>query len=453
MTDEVQFPADFLWGVATSAYQIEGAATLEGRTPSIWDEFCRRPGAIHDGSSGDVAVDHYHRYREDVALMADLGVTAYRFSVSWTRALRPDGSVNPAGMDFYSRLVDELLGHGIRPWVTLYHWDLPAHLAGGWTSRDTAYRFGEYAALTHRALGDRVATWTTLNEPWCSAFLGYGSGEHAPGRQDPGEALLAAHHLLLAHGVGVQALRAEGATEVGLTLNFTPAVAVDPERLGDVETARRIDGLANRLFAEPVCLGRYPADVIQDAGAHWPADAIRAGDLAMISQPIDVLGVNYYSSQAVAAAERVGIADAHLTPGQTHVVPRGLPTTAMGWEVDPDSLRQLLLRLHHDYTAAAGVGLVVTENGAAYDDQLVLDGVIQDEDRIDFVRRHLHAAHAALDEGVDLRGYFLWSLIDNFEWAFGFTKKFGVYSVDADLERRPKLSAGWFARVVQEGRA
>lgn len=452
MTDEVQFPAGFLWGVATSAYQIEGAAALDGRTPSIWDEFCQRPGAIRDGSSGDVAVDHYHRFREDVALMADLGVTAYRFSVSWTRAVRPDGSVNPAGMNFYSRLVDELLGHGIQPWVTLYHWDLPAHLAGGWTARDTAYRFGEYAALTHRALGDRVATWTTLNEPWCSAFLGYGSGEHAPGRQDPGEALLAAHHLMLAHGLGVQALRSGGASQVGLTLNFTPVMAADPSQATDVEVARRVDGVANRLFADPVFHGRYPVDVIVDAGSLWPVGAIRDGDLALISQPIDVLGVNFYSSQAVTAAEHLILPSAHVTAGHADVVSRGLPRTAMGWEVDPDAFRDLLVRLHRDYAGPAGVGLVVTENGAAYADEQVIDGVVQDEDRIDYVRHHLRAAYAALAAGVDLRGYFLWSLIDNFEWAFGYSKKFGIVGVDEHLNRRPKLSARWFARVVSEGR-
>ncbi len=450
MSSPTQFPRDFLWGVATSAYQIEGAAAQGGRTPSIWDEFCDRPGAIHDGSSGEVAVDHYHRYREDVALMADLGVAAYRFSISWSRLVRPDGTVNPAGMDFYSRLVDELLAHRIRPWVTLYHWDLPTYLPGGWTSRDTAARFAEYAALAHRGLGDRVPTWTTLNEPWCSAFLGHASGEHAPGRQEPGESLLVAHHLLLAHGLAVQALRAEGAAEVGVTLNFTPVHPADPHREADVDVARRVDGLSNRLFVEPIALGRYPADIVADAGALWPSAAVHEGDLQIISTPIDLLGVNYYSGWAVRAGEHPVTPNPFVTAPTATAASRGLPRTEMDWEVDPQGLRELLGWLHRTYTGPAGIWLAITENGAAYEDGDLVGDTVHDEDRIDYLRDHLLAALDAIGDGVDLRAYLLWSFVDNFEWAHGYAKKFGIARVDADLRRHPKLSARWFARVVRE---
>ncbi len=442
-----RFPDGFLWGTATAAYQIEGAAALGGREPSIWDEFCARSGVILDGSDGSVAVDHYHRYEQDVALMAELGYPAYRFSVSWSRVLRGDGTVNPDGLAFYDRLVDALLARGIEPWVTLYHWDLPASLPGGWLNRDTARRFADYAGVVHAALGDRVPTWTTLNEPWCSAFLGYGSGLHAPGRRDPEEALTAAHHLLLAHGLGVQALRAAGAARVGITLNFTPVEPADPTRPEDVDVARRVDGTSNRIFVEPVLRGAYPADVIADAGARWPTAAIHAGDLAAVAAPIDVLGVNYYTTSRVRAGQASDQPIPHVTAPGAQDVTRGLPITAMGWEVDPDGLRALLVRLHREYAGPAGVPLVVTENGAAFADAIDADGRIDDPDRIDYLRRHLDAALAAIGEGVDLRGYLVWSFIDNFEWSYGYTKSFGVVAVDDRLRRRPKASAHWLGRA------
>lgn len=451
-----RFPDGFLWGTATAAFQIEGAGALEGREPSIWDEFCARPGAILDGSDGSVAVDHYHRYEQDVALMAKLGYPAYRFSVSWSRVLRGDGTVNPEGMAFYERLVDALLARGIEPWVTLYHWDLPASLPGGWLNRDTAYRFADYAAVVYGALGDRIPTWTTLNEPWCSAFLGYGSGLHAPGRHDPAEALTAAHHLLLAHGLGVRALRAAGATRVGITLNFTPVEPADATRAEDVDVARRVDGTSNRIFVEPVLRAAYPADVVADAGPNWPVAAIHDGDLASIAAPIDVLGVNYYTTGMVRAGtptdEPTPPPTPHVTAPDAVDVPRGLPTTAMGWEVDPDGLRALLVRLHREYTGPAGIPLVVTENGAAFADVTGADGRVDDRDRIDYLRRHLGAALAAIGEGVDLRGYLAWSFVDNFEWSYGYTKAFGVVAVDDQFRRHPKASAHWLGRAFAAGR-
>lgn len=449
------FPPSFRWGTATSSFQIEGAPDADGRRPSIWDDFCDVPGAIADGTNGRVGVDHIHRYREDVRLMAELGMGVYRFSVSWPRVMDGD-RVNPAGMDFYSRLVDELLEAGIEPWLTLFHWDLPASLPGGWTTRDTAYRFADYTAAVYDALGDRVPTWTTLNEPWCAAFLGYASGEHAPGHTDPQEALRAGHHLLLAHGLGMQVLRtvAPDAT-LGITLNFASVIPASSDP-ADVDVVRRIDATANRFFLDPLFRGAYPTDMLDDLGPRWPADVVHDGDMALISTPIDVLGVNYYSTSMVRAA-RPGETPPHVRP-TPHIlapdavgVPRGLPTTAMGWEVEPDGLRRLLLTVQADYTGPAGVALAITENGAAYDDAVVADGVVQDEDRIGYLRAHLRAVHEAMDEGADVRAYLLWSLLDNFEWAFGFDRRFGIVSVDSALRRHPKASARWYASVVQSG--
>jgi beta-glucosidase len=468
MTGPVSFPDDFLWGSATAAYQIEGAGTADGRTDSIWDVFARRPGAVLGGDDGSVACDHYHRYAEDVALMRELNLGAYRFSVSWARVMPDGGPVNPAGVDFYSRLVDQLLEQGVTPWLTLYHWDLPQALedAGGWPSRDTAHRFVDYAGAVHDALGDRVHYWTTFNEPWCSAFLGYGNGHHAPGRTDGTDALRAGHHLMLAHGLAVQELRSRDASlELGLTLNFTDIRPADPDSPGDQDAARRIDGLANRFFVEPILRGEYAADVLEDVRDLWPADLVHDGDLATISTPVDVLGVNYYFGDAVtgaapeeapaAARSARGSGAPSANPGSEHVatVSRGLPTTDMGWEVLPEALTHLLLRLQRDYTGPAGTALFVTENGAAYADRPDADGFVDDQDRIAYVRDHLHAVHDAMEQGADVRGYFLWSLLDNFEWAFGYSKRFGIVRVDYDtLERTPKASAHWYAAVAAGGR-
>lgn len=460
----IAFPPGFLWGTATSSFQIEGAVDVDGRTESIWDTFCRVQGAIANGDDGTVAIDHYHRYAEDVAQLATLGLNTYRFSVSWSRALRPDGRPNPAGMDFYSRLVDDLLEAEITPWLTLYHWDLPEYLPGGWTNRDTATRFADYAAGMHEHLGDRVRHWTTLNEPWCSAFLGYASGEHAPGHTDPAEAVRAVHHLMLGHGLAVQALRAADASAtLGITLNFTPVSPADPDSPADADLARRIDGTANRLFIEPMLRGAYPADVLSDFGELWTPDLVADGDLEVIATPIDVLGVNYYTTNQV-RARRAGetrpnqlvrgrrLASPHITASDAVGTNRGLPVTEMNWEVDPDGLYRLLVRLQTEYTGPAGVALVITENGAAYPDLREENGFVNDTDRIDYVRRHLVAAQRAIADGVDLRGYLLWSLIDNFEWAFGYEKRFGIIAVDSELRRMPKASAIWYQSVAETGR-
>ncbi|MBU4188355.1 MAG: GH1 family beta-glucosidase [Propionicimonas sp.] len=449
----VQFPEGFRFGAATAAYQIEGAAAEDGKVDSIWDVFCRQPGRITNGEDGTLACDHYHRYAADVAMMADLGVNTYRFSVSWPRVMN-DAQVNSKGLDFYSRLVDELLAKGITPWLTLYHWDLPAALPGGWTNRDTAARFADYAATVHRRLGDRVRTWTTLNEPWCSAFLGHASGQHAPGLTDPVASIRAAHHLMLGHGLAIQALAAaDSEAKLGITLNFTPAMPAT-NAPADIDVARRIDGTANRFFADAIFKGLYPADVLDDLAAIWPADLVREGDLRAISTPIDVLGVNYYTTNVFAAGDGspAGRPSPHITAPAAKQVLRDRPLTDMGWEIEPSGLKRLLVRLHEDYTGASGTALVITENGAAFPDQPDADGFVDDTtDRLDFVRRHLLAAHQALQLGVNLQGYLVWSLIDNFEWSWGYGKRFGIVRVDEALNRIPKASAQWYAEVARTG--
>ena len=444
------FPEGFLWGAATAAYQIEGAVHEGGRSPSIWDTFSHTPGAVTGGDTGDVATDHYHRYAEDVDLMADLGLGAYRFSVAWPR-VQPDGRgpANPEGIGFYDRLVDALLARGIAPAVTLYHWDLPQALedAGGWPQRDTAGRFADYAALVHDALADRVDLWTTLNEPWCSAFLGYASGDHAPGRRDPGQGLAAMHHLLLGHGLAVQAMRRTARPEerFAITLNLVPAYP-ETDSAADVGAAQLMDGLHNREFLDPLLRGSYPADVVE-ATAHlsdW--GFVLPGDLATISQPLDLLGVNYYFPMRVRAADGPGPGMAAYPGSQGVQVapPRGRPTQ-MGWEVLPEGLTDLLLRLEADY----GVPLVITENGAAYPDVVDPSGRVRDTERIAYYESHLAAMLDAIDRGADVRGYFAWSMLDNFEWAHGYSKRFGLVHVDYEtLARRPKDSAHYYASVV-----
>ncbi|WP_182907935.1 GH1 family beta-glucosidase [Microbispora sp. H13382] len=417
------FPDGFLWGAATASYQIEGAVRADGRVPSIWDTFSHTPGMVVDGHTGDVACDHYNRYLEDVEIMAWLGLKAYRFSVAWPRL---------ADLSFYDRLVDALLDRGITPVATLYHWDLPQTLQdeGGWANRDTAYRFADYTAAVHKRLGDRVATWTTLNEPWVSAFVGYASGRHAPGVTDPAAAFAAAHHLMLAHGLGVQALRAGGAESVSLTLNLTPI-------LGDAEPARLIDGLANRLFLDPVLRGEYPADVLAHLERFTEVDL---DDLPTIAQPIDVLGVNYYTvNRVVADPSSEGHPEYPGSEGIAWEDPHG-PVTEMDWEINPAGLEDLLLRLSRDYP---GTPLMITENGAALTDE------VADPGRISYLDAHFRAARSAMDRGADLRGYFVWSLLDNFEWARGYDKRFGLVRVDYEtLERTPRDSARWYREVI-----
>jgi beta-glucosidase len=457
----LRFPDGFLWGVATAAYQIEGAVAEGGRTPSIWDRFARRPGAVANGDTGDVAADHYHRYREDVALMGDLGVGAYRFSVSWPRVV-PGGRGEPdrRGLDFYSRLVDSLLERGIRPVLTLYHWDLPQELedAGGWPNRDTAERFAEYAGAVAAALGDRVDLWTTLNEPWCAAFLGYGSGIHAPGRTDPAAALAAAHHLLLAHGLAAEVLRAElpPQAQLSITLNLH-AVRAARQTEPDLDAVRRVDGLANRLFLGPLLEGRYPLDVVDDTLGVTDWSFVRDGDERTIAAPLDLLGVNYYTPTLVAAWDGVGrraLDDGHAPgPGTAWPACGGVefpaqpgPRTSMGWSIDAGGLRDILLRLHREHP---GLPLLVTENGAAFEDRVERAGVVRDVDRVRYLREHLVALHDAIEAGVSVRGYFLWSLLDNFEWSFGYSKRFGIFYVDFETQERvAKESARWYGGVV-----
>ncbi|ALJ22159.1 GH1 family beta-glucosidase [Microbacterium sp. No. 7] len=467
------FPQGFLFGAATAAYQIEGAAFEDGRTASIWDRFSRVPDAVINADNGDVACDHYHRYRDDVALMKDLGLDTYRFSVSWSR-VRPDGGpINQKGLDFYRRLVDELRGAGIIPWLTLYHWDLPQALQerGGWTARATSDLFTEYALDVHDALGDRVDIWTTLNEPWCSSFLSHTAGIHAPGHYSVAEGLLSAHHLLLGHGQTVRALRGRDASlSLGLTLNLTVADAVDPGDPADVDAARRIDGQYNRWFLDPVFRGAYPADILDDL-RRVDADAVRAledavhdGDLDAISTPIDALGVNYYHGEYVGgrpAENPPPPTDAPTARPQGSPFPshdgihwheRGLERTAMNWEIQPEGLTRLLRRVSDEYVAPAGTALYVTENGAAFDDEVVVEGGetrVHDDGRVAFLRGHLDAVLDAVDAGVDVRGYFYWSLLDNYEWAWGYAKRFGIVRVDYDTQQRTlKDSAREYRRII-----
>lgn len=455
----LRFPDGFLWGAATAAYQIEGGAATDGRTPSIWDTFSVKPGAVVGGHTGHVAIDHYHRYRDDVALMKRLGLNSYRFSVSWSR-VQPDGGgpANPAGLDFYRRLVDELLENGIEPWLTLYHWDLPQPIedAGGWPARDTAARFAEYASIVHGALGDRVRSFTTLNEPWCSGFLGYASGDHAPGRRDPASAVRAVHHLLLGHGLAVDAIRAQRAeTQVGLTLNLY-AVSAASTSDNDAEAMRRIDGLGNRFFLDPVLRGSYPADVVADLASITDFSHVHDGDLDIISRPLSMLGINYYSRNTLAAPEPGpdGTIDwrgpdpkgPNVGSEAVRFISRGVPVTAMDWEIDAPGLSEILQRVARDYP---GTPLYITENGAAFHDQVGPDDFVNDIDRREYIDAHLRACHEAIAAGVPLRGYFAWSLLDNFEWAWGYTRRFGLVYVDYTNQRRtPKASAHWYSDVI-----
>ncbi|WP_329084329.1 MULTISPECIES: GH1 family beta-glucosidase [unclassified Streptosporangium] len=450
------FPTGFVWGAATASYQIEGAVKEDGREPSIWDTFSRTPGKVVGGDTGDVACDHYFRHADDIRLMTELNLAAYRFSVAWPR-VQPygKGPVNTRGLDFYSRLVDRLLEAGITPYATLYHWDLPQALedAGGWPERDTAHRFEEYAAAVHARLGDRVRNWTTLNEPWVAAFLGYGNGVHAPGRTDAAAAFRAAHHLLLGHGMAARALREGGAEEISLVLNLspviTPAQVDDPgaeTSEADAEAVSRIDTLLVRQFIEPALRGEYPAEFLDIVGRNGGVDHIQAGDLATINQPIELVGINYYNPCVVEASP--GEAADAAWPGSEDIrfcPADGVPATAMGWPIVPNGLSRLLVRLSDDYPE---VGLIITENGAAFDD-VVEDGHVHDTRRTEYLDGHLRAVHAAIADGADVRGYLVWSLLDNFEWAEGYRRRFGIVHVDFATQRRLlKDSALWYRDVI-----
>ena len=442
MTSSTSPDHRFLWGAATAAYQIEGAAGEDGRVPSIWDTFSRTPGRVLNGDTGDVAADHYHRWPEDVETMSALGLGAYRFSVAWPRVH------DRRGLDFYSRLVDTLLDRGIAPVVTLYHWDLPQELedAGGWPVRATAERFAEYAERVGKALGDRVHLWTTLNEPWCAAFLGYAAGVHAPGRTDPADALAAAHHLNLAHGLAAQVLPGP----VSVTLNLH-------QFRGDAEAVRRTDAVANRVFLGPMLAGAYPADLLEDTEAITDWSFVRPGDEAVIQAPLAVLGVNYYTPTLVrdGSGDRPrGTADGHADgTGSPWVgcddvdfVRLPGPYTAMGWSIDATGLTDVLLRLRDDHP---GVPLMITENGAAFDDEVGEDGRVRDPRRVDYLRDHLAAVGRAMEAGADVRGYFVWSLLDNYEWSYGYSKRFGIVHVDyPTLRRTRKDSAHWYRDYI-----
>jgi len=448
MTSPLTFPPHFLWGAATSSHQIEGAWQEDGKGESIWDRFSHTPGRIRDKSTGDIACDHYHRWPEDIRLMQDLGLNAYRFSIAWPRILPVGrGQVNQAGLDFYSRLVDALLAAGIKPFATLYHWDLPQALQdeGGWPARPTAEAFVEYADVVSRGLGDRVQHWITLNEPWCIGFLSHQVGEHAPGRQDWYEALAAAHHALLSHGWAAPVLRRNSpAAEVGITLNFTYSQSAS-ESQADRALAREFDGYFNRWFLDPLYGRRYPADKVafyQEISKVLPngLDFVRPGDYEAIAAPTDFLGVNYYTREVF----RNTVAPDNL-PQQVFGAPAS-ELTDMGWEVYPDGLYRLLNRLHFEYQIPK---LYVTENGVSYADGPDVEGRVRDQRRIDFLAAHFAAAHGAIQNGVPLQGYFVWTLLDNFEWAHGYRQRFGLVWVDfATQQRLPKDSALWYRDVI-----
>jgi beta-glucosidase len=432
------FGRDFKFGVATSSYQIEGAIHEGGRGSSIWDEFCEKQGAIRGGDTGAVACDHYHRMPEDVEMMDWLGVDAYRFSIAWPRVL-PDGrgAANEAGLDFYERLVDRLLAKGIEPCVTLYHWDLPAKLEGGWLSRDTTQAFAEYAEVVAKRLGDRVALWMTHNEPWCQAFLGYHHGIFAPGRHDIKEGLLCAHHLLVSHGLGVQALRAHVKAPVGIAPNFMPAypASQDPR---DVAAAKRQDGYFNRWFLEPALGLGYPTDMVELYGSAMPK--VTPEDLCLIAQPIDVVGVNYYERIVVEDAP-----DADIL--RVRAVKEGDYPRTLDREVYPEGLLDQLRRLHHEYGIAR---IVITENGSAFNDGVAADGAIHDSGRIEFIQAHLAKILEARAEGIGVEAYFAWSLMDNFEWNAGYSIRYGLLRVDFETQKRtPKDSAHYFRSLLR----
>jgi beta-glucosidase len=438
------FPSGFVWGVATSAYQIEGAWDEDGRGPSVWDDFVRRPYRVIDGSSGDTACDHYHRMPEDVGLMQSLGIGAYRFSVAWPRVVPSGrGAVNPAGLDFYDRLVDRLVAAGIRPCATLNHWDLPSALeeTGGWANRATVEAYVEYAGVVFDRLGDRVDTWITHNEPWCQAFLGHATGQHAPGRCDMSAAYQVAHHLLVSHGQAVQVFRASGAPgRIGIALNPQRYIAASDDP-ADLAARERIWANAVDLFLGPIARGEYPEGLVDWIGPHRPE--IHEGDMETIHQPIDFLGVNYYNAERISYDVDGSLLKARSEP---HSEP-GWGRTMMGWGIAPTGLTAVLVELDERYP---GLTMMITENGCAADDQPDASGAIQDRDRIAYLREHLHAILVAIERGVDVRGYFVWSLLDNFEWSYGYTRRFGLYAVEATTGRRlPKASAPWYSAVAR----
>jgi beta-glucosidase len=437
-----QFPEGFVWGAATASYQIEGAWNEDGKGESIWDLFCHTEGKIENADTGDVACDHYHRWADDLKLIKELGLQAYRFSVAWPRIFPSGrGAINQAGLDFYSSLVDGLLEANIKPYLTLYHWDLPQWLddEGGWTARTTAEAFVDYADVVSRALGDRVKNWITFNEPFVSAFMGYQLGHHAPGHTDLHEAVSASHHLLLAHGWSVPVIRRNSSNaNVGITLNLSPQMPASPS-VADRTTATWMDGYLNRWFLDPLVGRGYPQDMVNAFGDEMTF--VQPGDLDVISVPTDFLGVNYYSRRVVRSDK---IDEAENAP---RAVFRGGEITEMDWEVFPEGLYLTLGRLYFDYNFSA---IYITENGAAYKDE-VIDGQVHDPARLSYIKRHLEQVYKAIEIGVPVKGYFAWSLMDNFEWAHGYSKRFGLIHVDYQTQQRiVKSSAKWFQQVIRQ---
>jgi beta-glucosidase len=442
----IHLPDGFVWGAATSSYQIEGAVDADGRGPSIWDTFCRVPGAVANGDTGDVACDHYHRLEADLDLMAELGLQAYRFSVAWPRVLPSGtGAVNEAGLDFYDRLVDGLLARGITPFATLYHWDLPQALqdAGGWEERSIVDAFVDYAGIVATRLGDRVHHFITHNEPWVVSFLGHLEGVHAPGRKDLGAALAAAHHVLLSHGRAVPVIRAAApGAEVGITVNLGLGRA-RTDSPADLAALHAVDGYANRWFLDPLHGFGYPADMVARFGDAMPT--VTDADLDDIATPTDFLGINSYNPNVVQPPADPANPLGHDPLTAEELVAAGYDLTAMGWPIVPEAFGQLVARVTRDYDVPA---IYVTENGAAFDDEVV-DGEVHDPRRVDYLRRHLAALAGAIDEGAPVRGYFAWSLLDNFEWAYGYEKRFGIVHVDFDTQvRTPKSSARWLTAAI-----
>lgn len=444
MTKQVTFPHDFIWGAATAAHQIEGAWDEDGKGESIWDRFGHTPGKVLNGENGDVACDHYHRWQDDLDLMAALNLRAYRFSIAWPRILPAGrGQVNPAGLDFYDRLVDGLLARGIRPFATLYHWDLPQTLedAGGWPARSTAEAFVEYADVVSRRLGDRVQDWITHNEPFCTAFLGHMIGVHAPGHSDAAKTARTVHHVLLSHGWATPVLRANSpGARVGLALNPNEVVPASASQ-ADLRAAAREDGIRNRLFLDPLYHRGYPADVVERLDVEYGVafDFVQPGDMDAIAVPTDFMGVNYYN-RTIARDEE---APNNLPPA---ITVEGNEHTEMGWEVYPPGFYNLLCRLHFDYRPAS---MIITENGASYSDGPDAAGRIADQRRLNYIRDHLAEVRRAMDAGVPLNGYFTWSLMDNFEWEFGYSQRFGMVWVDyATQQRLPKDSALWYRDLI-----
>ncbi|MFI0354165.1 GH1 family beta-glucosidase [Actinomadura sp. 9N407] len=453
----IRFPEGFLWGAATSAYQIEGAASADGRRPSVWDVFAHTPGKTFHGQTGDIACDHYRRWEQDLDLMAELGLKAYRFSIAWTRTTHEDGRPNQRGLDFYRRLAEGLRDRGIVPFATLYHFDLPQSVEdkGGWLNRDTAYRLAEHAQVVTGALKDTVDHWMTINEAYVESFLGYATGELSPGHQDTGEALAAAHHLLLGHGLSAQTIREGNAGKVGLATSLSPVHPMT-QAPADVAAARLVDGVNNRLFLDAIFKGTYPTDVQERYADLRPGfTVVQDRDMEVISTPLDFFGLNFYYGRTVTGTDGdlpSGWAETPLsTPverdlGARDVVRTDQETTVMGWPITPNVFTEILCRFKTDF---ADIPVYITENGVSLHDQVSPEGVVHDPERIDFLTLHLNAIHNAIAEGVQVKGYLTWSLMDNFEWAQGYGPRFGLTYVDFGTQRRiPKTSFHWYRDVI-----